>query len=87
MSGHAAVHRTTALHWIRTLLRLRPPLSPAQQRAADLVKAVDAGGVPLNPARVNQIAGHLDLPVSKTEAVGDTVKRIRAHLKAEGLVG
>jgi hypothetical protein len=71
------------MHWIRHLLRLRPPPSPAQQQAVDLIKAIDAGGVPLSPARVNHIAGNLGLPVSKTEVVGATVERIRSHLMAE----
>jgi hypothetical protein len=71
------------MHWIRVLLRLRPPLSPAQGQAVALIRAIDAGGLPLHPGRVNQIAGNLGMAVSKTEPVGDTVTRIRAHLKAE----
>ena len=68
------------MRWIRALLRLRPRPLPARQRALDLIKAVDAGGLPLHPARVNDIARQLGLEVSKTEKVGDTVARIRAAL-------
>jgi len=69
------------MRWIRALLRYRPLPSAAQQVALDLIKAIDEGGVPLHPARVNQIASQLGLPVSKTERVGDTVERIRTELK------
>jgi DNA-binding IclR family transcriptional regulator len=68
------------MRWLRALLGLRPRPLPARQRALDLIKAIDAGGLPLHPARVNDIARQLGLPVSKTEKVGDTVARIRAEL-------
>ena len=48
-------------------LRLRPLPSTEQQQAQALVDAVDAGGLPLNPARVNQIARQLGLEVSVVE--------------------
>jgi hypothetical protein len=73
----------SAMRRILGLLRRRPPPSPAQQRALDLIKAVDQGGLPLHPARVNDIARNLGLPVSRTECVGDTVLRIRAGLKSQ----
>jgi len=71
------------MRWIRALLGLRPRPSPVRRRAVDLIKAVDAGGLPLHPARVNDIARQLGLVVSKTENVGDTVARIRAALAQE----
>jgi hypothetical protein len=74
---------SSTVRWIRSLLGLRPPLSPAQQQAFEVIRSVDAGGVPLHPARVNHIARSLGLPVSKAEPVGATVERLRAHLKAE----
>lgn len=46
-----------------------------------MIKAIDAGGVPLNPARINQIARNLGLEVSIHAATEDTVERIRAALK------
>jgi hypothetical protein len=53
----------------------------AVQRAKALVAAVDAGGLPLNPARVNDIARQLGLEVSTRAAMADTVERIRLALK------
>jgi hypothetical protein len=53
---------------------------PEHQQALDLIAAVDAGGIPLNPARVNAIARQLGLEVSARAQVEDTVARIRAAL-------
>jgi hypothetical protein len=70
------------MRWIRVLFRRRPAPSPEQMRALDLIAAIDAGGLPLNPARVNDIARKLGLEVAKTAAVEDTIARIRAALGA-----
>jgi hypothetical protein len=77
--------------WLRHLLqrlRLLPPTPPAalsdRQRAQALVRAIDAGGLPLNPARVNQIARALGLEVSAHAPVAQTVERIRAALARSG---
>jgi hypothetical protein len=74
------------MNWIKALLarwRRSPaaavPLSD-RQRAIDLVAAVDAGGLPLNPARVNAIARSLGLEVSTRAPVEDTIARIRQAL-------
>lgn len=56
----------------------------ARQQAQALVRAVDAGGLPLHPARVNQIARQLGLEVSSAAPVGETVDRIRAALARLG---
>ncbi len=48
-----------------------------RQRALNLVAAVDAGGIPLNTARVNHIARALGLEVSRHARVEDTIARIR----------
>lgn len=60
----------------------RPPPPPATdlQRAQALIRAVDAGGLPLSPAIVNQIARGLGLEVSRHAPVEDSVARIRAWL-------
>jgi hypothetical protein len=77
----AARRYARTMHWIRTLLRRRaPPLPSARQRALDLIAAIDAGGVPLNPARVNDIARNLGLEVSGAARMGETIERIRAAL-------
>ena len=67
--------------WIMSLLRWRRAVPPSDhQRALDLIKAVDAGGLPLNPARVNAIARSLGLEVSTRAPVEETIQRIRKAL-------
>ena len=51
-----------------------------RQRAIDLIAAIDKGGLPLNPARVNDIARRLGLEVSTRARVEDTIARIRQAL-------
>jgi energy-converting hydrogenase Eha subunit F len=75
--------------WLQALWRTcwprpRPPPS-ARQRAQDLIAAVDAGGLPLNPARVNDIARQLGLEVSTSAPLDKTIARIRAALKYQEL--
>lgn len=66
--------------WCAARLRARPlPLSDVQQAQA-LIAAVDAGGIPLNPLRVNVIARNLGLEVSRCAPVEDTIERIRAAI-------
>ena len=73
MSGH--------LKWLKTLLTAaRKDPSPERQRAIDLIAAIDAGGLPLYPGRVNDIARQLGLEVSSKAPVEDTIARIRAAL-------
>ena len=67
------------LGWIRQrLLKSRDP--PEIARARALVAAIDRGGIPLNPARVNAIARDLGLEVSRKAPVEETIDRIRACL-------
>jgi hypothetical protein len=58
-----------------------PPEPPEVTQARDLVAAIDAGGLPLNPARVNMVARALGLEVSSRAPVTQTVERIRAALQ------
>ena len=69
------------MRWLKTWLarRQRPPSDHQQARA--LIAAIDRGGLPLNPARVNQIARGLGLEVSRHAPVAETVERIRQALK------
>jgi hypothetical protein len=46
-----------------------------------LVSAIDAGGLPLNPARVNDIARQLGLEVSSRAPMEQTIERIRQALQ------
>ena len=71
------------LAWLKALLAPLAPHAPhtsERQRALNLIAAIDAGGVPLHPARVNHIARSLGLEVSAHAKMGDTVARIRAAL-------
>lgn len=52
------------------------PLSDLDQ-ARQLIAAIDRGGLPLNPARVNAIARNLGLDVSRRAPVEATIERIR----------
>lgn len=66
--------------WFRKLLPARKDPCPDRQRARELIAAIDAGGMPLNAARVNDIARRLGLEVSTRARVEDTIARIRAVL-------
>ena len=46
----------------------------------DLIAAIDDGGIPLSPVRVNDIARKLGLEVSLTAPVEETIERIRVVL-------
>ena len=61
-----------------------PELPPELAQARALIAAIDAGGIPLYPGKVNQIARALGLEVSREAPVEATVARIRALLQAEG---
>ena len=64
------------LNWLKARLGKGKPPTP-EQRARDLVAAIDAGGLPLNPARVNDIARQLGLEVSTKAPMAQTIERIR----------
>jgi hypothetical protein len=75
--------------WLQRLkawLRSPPPPAPPtdRQAARQLIAAIDRGGLPLNPARVNHIARQLGLEVSTRAPVEQTIDRIRAALAREG---
>ena len=53
------------------------------QRAQALIAAIDAGGVPLNAARVNNIARGLGLDVAAKAPIEDTLARIRVALRRQ----
>lgn len=64
-------------------IRLRPAAAPLSdiEQARTLIAAIDAGGIPLNPLRVNTIARSLGLEVSRRAPVEETIARIRAALR------
>ena len=67
------------INWFRQRLFKRKPLSDIEQ-AQQLIEAIDHGGIPLNPAKVNAIARNLGLEVSRRAPVEHTIARIRAYL-------
>jgi len=69
--------KSRLLDWLRRRLFKRPALSDIEQ-ARMLIQAIDRGGIPLNPARVNHIARSLGLEVSTRAPVDQTIARIRA---------
>jgi len=67
-------------HWLKWL---RPnDKTPLEiQRAKQLITAIDAGGIPLDPARIVRIAEGLGLEVSRKAKMEETIERIRQALK------
>ncbi len=47
-------------------------------RARALVDAIDRGGLPLMPSKINDIARELGLEVSRKAPMAETIERIRA---------
>ena len=68
------------LTWIRKRWFRRAPLSHIEH-ARRLIDAIDRGGIPLDPARVNAIARNLGLEVSPRAPVEQTIERVRAWLQ------
>jgi len=66
-----------ALNW----LKARNDKPTEIQRAKQLISAIDAGGIPLDPARISKIAENLGLEVSRKARMEDTVERIRMAIK------
>jgi DNA-binding IclR family transcriptional regulator len=52
--------------------------TPEVKNAKALLKAIDRGGIPSNPIKVNDIARRLGLTVSTSAPMAETIKRIRA---------
>lgn len=84
MANVATKRKSGLRRWLGGWFAARAELSPELQQGVDLLVAIDAGGIPLNPARVNQIARNLGLEVSRNAAIEATIERIRAAV-ARGL--
>ena len=72
--------KSRLFNWLQRQLFKRQALSDIEQ-ARMLIQAIDRGGIPLNPARVNHIARSLGLEVSTRAPVDQTIARIRACVK------
>lgn len=75
------VHKPKLIGQLMKWLLPRRTWPPEVQCARDLIAAVDAGGVPLHPGKVNQIARGLGLEVSSKAPVEDTIERVREAVK------
>jgi hypothetical protein len=69
--------RRSIIAWLKTLFCGSNTASSEIERAKNLIAAIDRGGIPLNPVRVNLIARDLGLEVSRKAAVEETIQRIR----------
>ncbi len=68
--------------WLKScFLGKRQAETEELSRARSLIKAINKGGIPLNPAKVNAIARDLGLEVSRSAPVEETIERIRAYLQ------
>lgn len=72
------------MHWLIQLFKGTPTEActgtPERRQALQLVAAIDKGGLPLNPMKVNQIARGLGLEVSSKAPMEATIERIREAL-------
>lgn len=66
------------LRWLKSLFSRQPALQSEIERAKDVLAAIDKGGMPLNPAKINAIARDLGLEVRRSSPVEETVQRIHA---------
>jgi hypothetical protein len=70
--------------WLKNLFfGKKQPLSDIEQ-ARRLISAIDRGGIPLSPAKVNAIARNLGLEVSTKAPVEETIQRLRAAIARAG---
>lgn len=72
--------KSRLLDWLRRR-RAKPQRLSDIEQARQLIAAIDRGGIPLNPARVNHIARNLGLDVSLRAPVEETIARIRAYIE------
>lgn len=69
------------LRTLKAWLRRKPKLPRELQAGKDVIAAIDAGGLPLDPSRINRIARGLGLEVSARAPVEETVARLRAAVE------
>ncbi len=67
--------------WFRRLWPAKPAATDEVGRARQLIAAIDRGGLPLNPAKLNAIARDLGLEVSRHAPPAETIERIRQALR------
>ncbi len=72
------------IHWLKVRFSVKVVQATEVTQARRLIDAIDRGGVPLNPAKVNAIARDLGLEVSRKAPVEATIARIRQALARAG---
>ena len=77
--------RTKYLGWLLRLIPVSRKVPKEYQQASALIKAIDKGGIPMNPAKVNAIARNIGLEVSVKDPVEKTILRIREALSRVSL--
>lgn len=78
MSARSGLKLVQAL---RSRLRRRSRLPSELQAGRDVIAAIDAGGLPLDAARINRIARDLGLEVSPQAPLDETLPRLRAAVE------
>jgi hypothetical protein len=68
---------------IHFLFRKRTKESPEQQKARQLIKAIEQGGIPTDPILVNKVGRSLGLEISPSAPMEQTIERI-AQILASG---
>ncbi|HZX30365.1 MAG TPA: hypothetical protein VFF03_03340 [Rhodocyclaceae bacterium] len=79
--GKKRLGRTGLLKWLLGFARPGATLPPEVRKAREVIAAIDAGGVPLNPLKINDVARNLGLEVSRKAPVEETIQRIRAAVR------
>lgn len=79
MSRSTASFASRLRRWLGLAPRDTAP--PEIVAARRLIAAIDRGGVPLNPLRINAIARDLGLEVSRKARPEETIERIRQALR------
>ena len=51
------------------------------KNAKSLLQAIDRGGIPTNPIKLNHVARRLGLEVSPSAPMNETIERMRAFLQ------
>ena len=68
------------IEWLKNRFSAKAGKACEVTLARRLIAAIDRGGIPLNPAKVNAVARNLGLEVSRKAPVEETIERIRQAL-------
>ena len=69
-----------SLKWLKGIFSSQAALPLEIRRARGVIEAIGEGGVPLNPAKINEIARDLGLEVRRSAPVEDTIQRIHSAI-------